>query len=294
MARPIKHGIEYFSLDTDFFGDRKIRRLLRLFGAKGVAVFVFLLCEVYRDKGYYAVWDEDFAFDIADSIGNGVTDQLVKEIINNCVKSGLFDAKLFKQNIISSRGIQKRFLKAKERSKGKIDEYSLVNVAKTRVNVTETRVNVAETPENVTISTQTKRNETKVNESKRKKNKTNETKEDISGYIRSSAESAESSKSSFGDLQSKKTDFIKSQLLNKKFKPVDGVVRTMQIKEIDRIIDKNEVNRLLKYLFYTQMRYRQKKVKAFASYFCFLVESKSSIPDDLEDEFNRKIRNIGR
>ena len=35
MARPIKDGVDYFPLDTDFFQDDKVRLIKGEFGAKG-------------------------------------------------------------------------------------------------------------------------------------------------------------------------------------------------------------------------------------------------------------------
>ena len=45
MARPIKKGLEYFPMDTDFFADKKIRLLRGEFGAAGLLV---LLADVSR------------------------------------------------------------------------------------------------------------------------------------------------------------------------------------------------------------------------------------------------------
>ena len=56
----------YFRLDCDLFQDRKLKRLMRRWQNDGLAVYLALLCEIYRDKGYYIVADKDLIADIPD------------------------------------------------------------------------------------------------------------------------------------------------------------------------------------------------------------------------------------
>lgn len=114
MARPHKPGLDYFPQDTDIFHDKKIKRLISGFGAKGFMIHEYIKTLVYGDKGYYIKNDNDFAFDVADFLGNGITEQLVKETIAGCIKLGLFNESLVDRfGILSSSGIQKRYLFAK-------------------------------------------------------------------------------------------------------------------------------------------------------------------------------------
>ncbi len=69
MARPLKKGIPYFSLDVDFLSDIKVRRILRGCGTKSIAILISLLGNIYRDEGYYLRWDDDVAFLVADEVG---------------------------------------------------------------------------------------------------------------------------------------------------------------------------------------------------------------------------------
>ena len=69
MARPLKKGLGYFPLDTDLYSDRKIQRLLRKYGCKGICIYLAILCEIYREKGYYISYDSDFCFDISVILG---------------------------------------------------------------------------------------------------------------------------------------------------------------------------------------------------------------------------------
>lgn len=111
MARPIKDGLDYFPKDTDFYRDRKIRALIGRFGADGVVLYDYILCEVYRD-GYATEIDDSFR-DIAaadlkmspEKIG------LILDYLLN--QSMLLDSQLFKTvKVLTSRGIQTRYQEA--------------------------------------------------------------------------------------------------------------------------------------------------------------------------------------
>lgn len=110
-----KHGLSYYNVDTDRYADRKIKRLKHSFGCSGLAVYDYLLCEVYRDRGCVLEWDEDTAFDVADYFGLKVT--TVKEIVKYCGSVGLFDTELLSRGIITSEAIQKRYLEMCNRAK---------------------------------------------------------------------------------------------------------------------------------------------------------------------------------
>lgn len=151
MARPVKIGMDYYPKDTDSFGERKIRKLLKEFSCKGYMIFDYLLCVIYRDKGYYVNYDGEFAFDVADYLGNGITEQLVDEVVKGCVRYGLFNKDLFdSSSILTSSGIQRRYILAKRN--GVIDE-------SIRVKEEETQVKTA-------LSTQSKGEEIKEKEIK--------------------------------------------------------------------------------------------------------------------------------
>ena len=108
MPRPKKNGLEYFPLDVDFFNDIKVRRIKKDCGASSISVLLCLLCNIYRDDGYYIGWNEDVGFVIAETIG--VTEGAVHEIIIKATNVGFFNKNLFvKYQILTSRGIQKRY-----------------------------------------------------------------------------------------------------------------------------------------------------------------------------------------
>ena len=167
MARPKAKGVEYFPLDVGFLSDLKIRKIMLSCGASSIAVLIYIFAAIYRDEGYFMnVKDDDIALIALDT--NLDTDY-VKNVINRACEVGLFSFRIYDNfRVLTSEGIQNRYLKITERRKSvKINaDINLVNVdmmyTETRVNVAETIVNVAETPVNVYKSTQSKVKERKV------------------------------------------------------------------------------------------------------------------------------------
>ena len=114
----IKTGFYYYPVDTDRYQDIKIKRLKKSFGCDGVAVYDYLLCEIYRDKGCFLMWDENRAFDVAEYFG--LKETVVHEIVNYCAIVGLFNKGLLSdEHIITSASIQRRFVDMCNKAKRK-------------------------------------------------------------------------------------------------------------------------------------------------------------------------------
>lgn len=109
MARPTKDGLDYFPKDTDFYKDRKIRALIGRFGCDGAALYDYILCEVYRDKGYYTTVDATFR-DVA-AVDLCMSPEKIGLIMDYLVnQSMLLDGTLFNRvKVLTSHGIQTRY-----------------------------------------------------------------------------------------------------------------------------------------------------------------------------------------
>lgn len=115
MARPIKNGLDYFPFDVDFFSDKKIKRLRARFGTDGIAVYMYLLCEIYRN-GYYIEYDEDLILDISDELG--LPEGSTTQIMNYLLSRSLLDDTLAKSvKVLTATSIQRRYQEAKKGSK---------------------------------------------------------------------------------------------------------------------------------------------------------------------------------
>lgn len=128
MARPTKKGLDYFPLDVDFLSDLKVRRIIKACGKEAVHILVALLANIYRDEGYYVLWDDDLAFLVADEVGT--KEGTVEELVKKAVQVKLFDKDIFdKYSVLTSKGIQSRYILAtKERKKVELEfRYLLTN-----------------------------------------------------------------------------------------------------------------------------------------------------------------------
>jgi hypothetical protein len=172
MAGPQKKGLEYFPLDVNFYGDIKVRKLMRNNGGgKAAFVYITLLCKIY-ESGYYMVWDDDMSFMLSDI--TGFEEGMVRETVKSCMKFGLLDQELFNQHhILTSKSIQARYFSAiKRRVKGKALPYVYPELLEELTNMTaenhdnnelmstETEFLHTETP---LMSTESTQKESKVN-----------------------------------------------------------------------------------------------------------------------------------
>lgn len=177
MARPLKSGLDYFNLDVDVFEDEKLLDLQNNYGPLGEVILLRLLCLIYRNGYYYRFESMDkLCALLIKSIGNRwVRDKnTVKKVILSIAESNLLSAELMRENVLTSRGIQKRFLKATERRQCNIElkywlleknDFSdgVVSAPDSGVIADNNSVNVYNNPINVCNSAQSKVKENKVN-----------------------------------------------------------------------------------------------------------------------------------
>ena len=112
MARPRKENLNYFSFDVDFFSDKKIKRLKAKFGADGIVVYQYILCEIYHN-GYYVECDEDFILDISDyfNFSENKTMQILNYLFN---RSLLVSILVESVKVITATSVQRRYQEAKK------------------------------------------------------------------------------------------------------------------------------------------------------------------------------------
>ena len=116
MPRPKKKGLDYFPLDADFFSDQKVKILKARYGADGVTIYLYLLCEIYKN-GYYINADEDFVYVMTEDLNMGV--DKVMQVLTFLLERSMFDEQLFQSDaVLTSAGIQRRYQVAvRERAK---------------------------------------------------------------------------------------------------------------------------------------------------------------------------------
>lgn len=172
MARPLKDGIDYFPIDIDIFDDEKVIPISSQYGAAGECILIRLLCAIFRN-GYYIEYTEAFKFKIAKQ--SNLPNDLVSNVINELIKWGFFNEKLYKSDrILTSAGIQKRWLIAirKRVKKDKYPFWLLESI--TSEKIAEKEFLPEETPPNRTETTQKKLDQIKrdnIREEEKKKKK---------------------------------------------------------------------------------------------------------------------------
>lgn len=166
MARPTKEGLDYFPLDVDIEQDEKVALIEAQHGTLGFAIIIKLFMRIYKN-GYFYEWGEKEQLLFSKIVNVDINS--VNEVINDCLKWGLFDTNSYEQyRILTSRGVQSRYLEATIRRKEPkiIKEYCLLSNEELNsynylviVNINGERVEVIDN----------KKSQSKVKESKGKK-----------------------------------------------------------------------------------------------------------------------------
>ena len=167
MARPQKSGIDYFTIDTNM--EDKIKLVEAKYGLEGFGFLIKLWQKIYSQK-YYIDWTEEIQLLFSSEVNVNINK--INDIINDCVKWGVFNQELFeKHNILTSHGIQLRYKEATYRRK-KVEmkeDYLLLKddeINSNIVNENNNPINDNKNLKNDDKSTQSKVKESKVKESK--------------------------------------------------------------------------------------------------------------------------------
>lgn len=171
MARKTKPGLSYFPHDCYFNDDLKY--LIAEHSAVGYMVYFRLLEKIYKEKGYYMKSDKRTLLMYSQEINVNI--EMLNAIINFCLDENnldepLFNKKLFYEyDIITSKGIQDRYIEAIARRKEAefITDYLLIDTDD--VNSKLKNVNIIYL--NADGGTQSKVNKIKVDKSKVDKSK---------------------------------------------------------------------------------------------------------------------------
>lgn len=148
-----KVGIGSFLLDCHT--NDNISEIEAEYGVKGFAVVVRLWQKIYSEKGYYCEWVERSPLLFLTNWfgGNsGVTVNLITDIVERCLKNGIFDAGMYgKYSILTSHRIQEQYFDVIKRRSGILvkKEYLLISVDKIQGIAYENGVPVYKNQKNV-------------------------------------------------------------------------------------------------------------------------------------------------
>ena len=221
MARPKKQGLLYFSFDTDFFySDRRIKALRSRYGNDGIVLYIWILCEAYKDKGYYLIYDDDCIDNMITDLG--LTEGFIEQVMEYLASRSLLtqiSTLASPVTTITSPGIQKRYQEAMKGQKRTVDvkgEIWLLSKDETASFIKVTQ-NEAISEKNHSISEKNPLKEKKVKERKVKERKVKENKGNKNNiYSAKSADTQNTVKKSEG--KKKEVVYYKDPDLDKVFK----------------------------------------------------------------------------
>lgn len=122
MARPLKNGLDYFPLDVDIFSDFKVKIVRGRYGSDGVILYIYLLCEIYKN-GYYLEWNSDVLYCLMADLN--MSEEKTRQILNFLLERSLFNDKLFQSDkVLTAASIQRRYQEACKNRKRDIEVIS--------------------------------------------------------------------------------------------------------------------------------------------------------------------------
>ena len=200
MARAVGNGLRYFPKDVDYYMDDRIMDLLDAYGPLGQTVYDVMLTMVYREGYYLEMAPDRLARQIIRWIGSGWVEsrEKVVEVLGFIAEVGLVDKALYRQGVITSAAIQRRYDEVAARRKTDRSKYWLLeaepaaetetiaaesagcaaecvpNAAECAPNAPSAVPSAAETPHYAAESAQSKEKETRGNKTKAKETKQKE------------------------------------------------------------------------------------------------------------------------
>ena len=200
MARAVGNGLRYFPKDVDYYMDDRIMDLLDAYGPLGQTVYDVMLTMVYREGYYLEMAPDRLARQIIRWIGSQWVEsrEKVVEVLGFIAEVGLVDKALYRQGVITSAAIQRRYDEVAARRKTDRSKYWLLeaepaaetetiaaesagcaaecvpNAAECAPNAPSAVPSAAETPLFAAESAQSKEKETRGNKTKAKETKQKE------------------------------------------------------------------------------------------------------------------------
>ena len=176
MARQPMKGLVYAGWDTHICDDNdKIDELIDAQDWNGFSIFFYITQKAYATDGYFYRWSEKSAATIARRMGGSIRSDTVRQVVNLCLRIGLYDQGLFdRESVLSSKGIQQRYMiaveKRSENGRTVDPKIWLLNREETRpyINIPE---NSDSLPENSVSLPENATKKSKVKESKGNKRK---------------------------------------------------------------------------------------------------------------------------
>ena len=117
MSGQPKRGLEFAGWDVHMFDDdERIDELINAQGWTGFSVYFYLSMKAFATNGFYYSWRDTSPASIARRMSGGVKSETVKEVVNLCLRIGLFDEGLYdREGVLTNKDIQIRYMNAIEK-----------------------------------------------------------------------------------------------------------------------------------------------------------------------------------
>lgn len=109
-------NLDWFPLACDALADPKLRRPRQEFGYLAIVVYLELLCILYRDKGYYILYDEETRDDVIWTVINEALSgkyqpdaKTIGNLIDRLAACRLFSHDLYERGFITSHRAQEQY-----------------------------------------------------------------------------------------------------------------------------------------------------------------------------------------
>ncbi|TDX52160.1 Lin1244/Lin1753 domain-containing protein [Orenia marismortui] len=107
MARPKKSCLDYFSLDVTM--DDETNLIIAQYGMEGYGILISMFQRIYGYKGYYHKWTEREQILFSSRVS--VSKNKVVDVINDCIKWGIFDQEKYSEHqILTSKRVQEHYI----------------------------------------------------------------------------------------------------------------------------------------------------------------------------------------
>lgn len=125
----IYNSIPYFPTQVSFFEEVAMELIEARYGMKAETAVMKLVCKIYKENGYYMVWNEEQCTLFTNKVGREIAKEEMQGIVETLMEKGFFDKETYKEHgILTSVEIQRVWLEATKRRKRDLESlpYMLV------------------------------------------------------------------------------------------------------------------------------------------------------------------------
>ena len=112
MSGQPKRGLEFAGWDVHMFDDdERIDELIDAQGWTGFSIYFYLSMKAFATNGFYYSWRDTSPASIARRMSGGIKSETVKQVVQLCLRIGLFDKGLYdREGVLTNKDIQIRYI----------------------------------------------------------------------------------------------------------------------------------------------------------------------------------------